>query len=91
MRLADADEAYENENALASCLRGSLGIGQVVELNEAGDVQYSQEQADEKRFALRKSPHAGEFGGFSVHAGVTVHAADKAGRERFSGNMSRRG
>lgn len=91
MRLADADEAYENENALASRLRGSLGIGQVVELNEAGDVQYSQEQADEKRFALRKSPHAGEFGGFSVHAGVTVDAADKAGRERFSGNMSRRG
>jgi hypothetical protein len=63
MKLADADETYENEDALASCLRGSLGIGQVVELDEAGDVQYSHEQADEKRFALRKSPHAGEFGG----------------------------
>ena len=83
MRLADADETYENENALASCLRRSLGIGQVVELTESGDVQYSQEQADEKRFALRKSPHAGEFGGFSIHAGVTVHAADKDGRERL--------
>jgi hypothetical protein len=33
--------------------------------------------------ALRKSPHAGEFGGFSIHAGVTVHAADKDGRERL--------
>jgi hypothetical protein len=27
MRLADADETYANEDALASCLRGSLGIG----------------------------------------------------------------
>jgi hypothetical protein len=35
---------------------------------EAGDVQCSQEQADEMRFALRKSPHASEFGGFSIHA-----------------------
>jgi hypothetical protein len=43
MGLADADETYENEDALASCLRGSLGIGQVVELDEAGDVQYSRE------------------------------------------------
>ncbi len=83
MRLADADETYASEDALASCLRGSLGIGQVVELDEAADVQYSQEQADEKRFALRKSPHTGEFGGFSIHAGVTVHAADKDGRERL--------
>lgn len=83
MRLADADETYEDEDALASCLRGSVGIGQVVELGEAGDVQYSRELADEKRFALRKSPHTGEFGGFSIHAGVTVHAADKDGRERL--------
>lgn len=83
MRLADADETYEDEDALASCLRGSVGIGQIVELDEAGDVQYSQEQADEHRFALRKSPHTGEFGGFSIHAGVTVHAADKNGRERL--------
>jgi hypothetical protein len=83
MRLADADETYANEDPLASCLRGSLGIGQVVELDEAGDVQYSQEQADEKRFALRKSPHAGELEGFGIHARVTVHAADKDGRERL--------
>jgi hypothetical protein len=54
-----------------------------VELDEAGDVQYSPEQADEPRFALRKSLHAGEFGGFSIHAGVTVHATDKDGRERL--------
>jgi len=83
MRFSDADDTIENEDALATYLRGSLGIGQVVALDEAGDVQYSQEQADEKRFALRKSPHTGEFGGFSVHAGVTVHAADKDGRERL--------
>jgi hypothetical protein len=83
MWLTDADETYANEDALASCLRGSVGIGQVVKLDDAGDVQYSQEQADEKRFALRKSPHTGEFGGFSIHAGVTVHAADKDGRERL--------
>jgi len=83
MRLVDADDSYQNEDALASCLRGSLGIGQVVELDDAGEVQYSQVQADEKRFALRKSPQAGEFGGFSIHAGVTVHAADKDGRERL--------
>jgi hypothetical protein len=89
MRPADADETYENEDALASCRRGSLGIGQVVELDDAGDVQYSQEQADEKRFALRKSPHAGEFGDFSIHASVTVHAADKDGRERLIRNCAR--
>ncbi|HMA94343.1 MAG TPA: transposase [Polyangiaceae bacterium] len=83
MRLGDSDETYESEDALASCLRGSVGIGRVVELDEAGDVQYSQQQADEKRFALRNSPHTGEFGGFSIHAGVTVHAADKDGRERL--------
>jgi hypothetical protein len=59
------------------------GIGQVALLDEVGDVQYAQEEADEKRFALRKSPQAGEFGGFSVHAGVTVDAADKDGRERL--------
>jgi hypothetical protein len=46
-------------------------------------VQCSQEQADEKRFALRKSTQTGELGGFSIHAGVTVHAADKNGRERL--------
>jgi hypothetical protein len=83
MKLADIDETHEDEDALASCLRGSLGIGQVVELDAAGDVQYSQERADEKRFALRKSAHTGEFGGFSIHAGVTVHAADKDSRERL--------
>jgi len=83
MRLADADETYANEAALATCLRGSLGIGQVVELDEAGDVRCSPEQADELRFAQRKSPQTGEFGGFSIHAGVTVHAADSDGRERL--------
>lgn len=83
MRLADANDADANDDPLAACLRGSLGIGQVVELDVADDVQSSQGQADEKRFALRKSPHIGEFGGFSIHAGVTVHAADKDGRERL--------
>jgi hypothetical protein len=83
MRLADADETYANEDALATCLRGSLGIGQVVELDEAGDVRCSREQADEQRFTQRKSPQTGEFGGFSIHAGVTVHAADNDGRERL--------
>jgi len=82
MKTFGADDTYEDD-PLAACLRGSLGIGQVVDLDEAGDVQYSQEQADERRFALRKSPHTGEFGGFTVHAGVTVHAADKEGRERL--------
>ena len=83
MRFSDANDTIENEDALASCLRCSLGIGQVIALDEAGDVQCSQEQADEKRFALRKSAHTGEYGGFSVHAGVTVHAADEDGRERL--------
>lgn len=75
-RFSDANGTIENKQALASCLRGSLGIGQVVALDEAGDVQCSQEQADEKRFAVLKSPHTGEHGGLSVHVGVSVHAAD---------------
>lgn len=83
MRFTDADDTIENEDAFGACLRGSLGIGKVVELDEAGDVPYSQEQADEKRFALRKSPYTGEFAGFSIHAGVTVRVADKEGRERL--------
>jgi hypothetical protein len=37
MRLADADDTYEKEDPLGACLRGFLGIGQVVELDEAGD------------------------------------------------------
>ena len=54
MRLADANDADADDDPLAACLRGSLGIGQVVELDVADDVQSSQGQADEKRFALRK-------------------------------------
>jgi Putative transposase len=77
-----AGQTYEDD-LLAACLRDSLGIRQVVALDEAGDVQESQEQADERRFAVRKSPHTGEFGGFTVHAGVTVHAADKEDSERL--------
>ncbi len=81
IRLADADESYDREDSLALCLRGSLGIGKVVELTDDGDIELTQDDADEKRFAPRRSPHVGEFGGFSIHAGVTVDEDDRDGRE----------
>jgi hypothetical protein len=83
IRLADADDCYEKEDPLASCLRGSLGIGKVVELTDDGDIKFTEEDMDAQRFALRRSPHVGEFGGFSIHAGVTVDADDRDGRERL--------
>ena len=83
IRLADADDSYEKEDPLASCLRGSLGIGKVVELTDDGDIKFKEEDMDAQRFALRRSPHVGEFGGFSIHAGVTVNADDRDGRERL--------
>jgi hypothetical protein len=42
IRLADAEESHEKEDPLASCLRGSIGIGKIAELTEAGDVQFPQ-------------------------------------------------
>ena len=83
IRLADADESYEKEDPLASCLRGSLGIGKIAQLKDDGDIEFTEEDADAQRFALRRSPHVGEFGGFSIHAGVTVNADDRDGRERL--------
>ena len=83
IRLADADDSYEKEDPLASCLRGSLGIGKIAELKDDGDIELTEEDADAQRFALRRSPHVGEFGGFSIHAGVTVNDDDRDGRERL--------
>ncbi len=80
IRLADADDSFEKENPLASCLRGSLGIGKIAALKGNGDIEFTEEDADAQRFALRRSPHVGEFGGFSIHAGVTVNADDRDGR-----------
>jgi hypothetical protein len=34
IRLADADESFDKEDSLASCFRGSLGTGKVVELTD---------------------------------------------------------
>ncbi len=83
IRLADVDETFDDEDRLASCLRGSLGIGKVVQVTVEGDLRATEEDLNAQRFALRRLPQVGEFGGFSVHAGVTVHAADKDGRERL--------
>jgi len=69
------------KNSLASCFRGCLGIGKVVEMTAEGDIQVREEDQDAQRFALSRSPHVGEFGEFSIHAGVTVDAADRDGRE----------
>jgi len=81
--LAEADDAFDKEDSLASCFRGCLGIGRVVEITVEGYIQVTKEDQDAQRFALSRSPHMGEFGGFSIHAGVTVHAADRDGRERL--------
>jgi Putative transposase len=82
-RLADADESYDKENSLAACLRGCLGIGKVVQVTDDGDITFAEQDRDAKRFELQRSPHVGEFGGFSIHAGVTVSAQDREGRERL--------
>ncbi len=76
-RLTDVDETFDDEDGLASCLRGSLGIGKVVQVTVEGDLRATEEDLNAQRFALRRSPQVGEFGGFGVHAGVTVHAPNR--------------
>jgi len=68
---------------LTPYLRGSLGIGKIAELKDDRDIEVTEADADAQRFALRRSPHVGEFGGFSIHAGVTINDDDRDGRERL--------
>lgn len=49
-------------SSVASCLCGSLGLVQVVELTATGNVRCLSEEADEERFAQRQSPRTAQFG-----------------------------
>lgn len=87
LRRSDDDDTCDegNTDPLTACLRGSLGLGQLCKLPQtqaesAGSVELLH---DEQRFSQRHSAHAGDFGGFDVHAGVTVSKHDRESRERL--------
>jgi hypothetical protein len=88
--LLDADEAgqpaYHEESrlgALDACLRGSLGVGQLSSLPGAEGDEGSP--IPEPGFAATTlaSRRARSARGFDIHAGVSVSAGDREGRERL--------
>ena len=95
-RLLDADEAEQSEHdaqrqcdALDACLRGSLGIGELSSL--PGSASAAGQGADEDApspnpralTGALASRRARSSRGFDIHAGVSVSAHDREGRERL--------
>jgi hypothetical protein len=87
LRRSDDDDTCNegNTDPLTACLRGSLGLGQLCKLPHTGEQSGGSVELlhDEQRFAQRNSTNAGDFGGFGVHAGVTVSKHDRESRERL--------
>jgi Putative transposase len=94
--LLDVDEAEQSEHdaqrecdALDACLRGSLGIGELSSL--PGSASAAGQGADEDApntypralTGALASRRARSSRGFDIHAGVSVSAHDREGRERL--------
>ncbi len=81
----DGNDDEGDTDPLTACLRGSLGLGRLSNLTDPGEQSAGSVELlyDEQRFAKRNSPNAGDFGGFGVHAGVTVSKHDRESRERL--------
>src|SRR5262249_47380301 len=68
---------------MEACLQASLFAGELARVRESTPEQ-EEPDADEARFRVQsKSPWSAEVGGFNVHAGVTIRAADRPGLERL--------
>ena len=70
--------ARERSDRRAACLRHAARVPSA----EQDDHAPSPDD-NSRRFALTRSPHAGDFGGFGIHAGVTVAAGDPEARARL--------
>lgn len=76
------------QTALEACPLGSLGIGKLVA------IPVEERESEESRASSRKSSSTSLFQfrdatGYSIHAGVVVHAGDSPGRERLFRDCSR--
>src|SRR5262249_24496185 len=68
---------------MEACMQASLFAGEFARVHE-GAPQLDEHDADEARFRVqKKSPWSAAVGGFDVHAGGTIRAGDRAGREQL--------
>jgi hypothetical protein len=77
------DEAHPRApTALEACMQQTLRLGTLGTVDDDGAL--AEPDPDEARFGHgKKGPFVGEKDGFSVHAGVVVHAGDLEARERL--------
>jgi hypothetical protein len=83
----DSDEPkFNNEppelTALDSCLQGSLGVGELTSLRQAGNPA-TLEEPERLPQPTKAARRSGRHCGFDVHAGVVVSGSDREGRERL--------
>jgi hypothetical protein len=79
----DHEKTPETESsAIDACLRGSLGMGELTAVPEKRPKAAAYEQDVPPR-PTKSVRRGAESRGFDVHAGVTVAAADREGRDRL--------
>ncbi|HWA78502.1 MAG TPA: transposase [Polyangiaceae bacterium] len=70
-----------DRSALAVCLEGSLGLGELTVLRERNKAEGDDDDA--RPVASKAARRGGSDRGFDLHAGVVVSAGDREGRERL--------